>query len=204
MSTYSFRAIPWARIVPAIGLALILAEVIHRWTMGAWALQAVVVGLLAGSAAWCLDEPAARVVDVAPRSLAWRTAARSWVLLLLAVLWGAAVLHWRDTLFGHADVVLLQGFAGIVIGAGWVTWHRSRGAATPGLAFAAAVIPGALACALIGPFTQRLPIFPYVAAPEGDWRWSLAAWWVAGLVFLLGLIAALADAPWWRIRFLRA
>jgi len=65
-------------------------------------LQGCAVGLLTGAAAWCFDEPAAAVVDTAPRSLLWRTGARADGLLFLLVWWGLTVALSHPDLFGRA------------------------------------------------------------------------------------------------------
>ena len=200
MTRYAVAAIPWTRVLPAACLVLVLMELVRRWPFGTWALQAAAVGLLAGAAAWSLDEPAARVVDTLPRSLAWRTAARLPVAVLLAGVWVLAVTLAWDSLHGHAREVLGQGFAALAIAVGWTSWRRAHGVPTPGVAFAVGVIPAALACALLRPVSGRILLFPYVAAPAEDWSRSEIGWTVVGGLAVVLLLAALADAPWWRTR----
>ena len=77
MVRYAARAVPWVRISLAAALVALLMELVrwNPWVL--WPLEGTAVGLLAGATAWCFDESAAVVVDVAPRGLAWRTAART-------------------------------------------------------------------------------------------------------------------------------
>ena len=81
---YAGRAVPWTRVAVAATLIVVLMDVVRRWPWNMWLLEGTAVGLLAAAAGWCFDEPAAAVVDPAPRGLAWRTAARvAGVLVLL-------------------------------------------------------------------------------------------------------------------------
>ncbi|MEU0312929.1 hypothetical protein [Nocardioides sp. NPDC006273] len=65
-------------IVGVVGvLVLVLMERVARWPWTMWPLEGITIGLLAAGTAWCFDEPAAEVVDAAPRHLTWRTGARA-------------------------------------------------------------------------------------------------------------------------------
>jgi hypothetical protein len=195
---YAVHAVPWGLVGVAAVLVLTLMEFVGRWPWQTWALEGAAVGLLAGAAAWCFDEPAAAVVDPAPRSLAWRTLARGSGVLVLATVWAVAVGRAWDSLFGHPWVVALHGVAALVAGAAWATWRRAVGAASPGMSLAISVVPLLTAWALVRPFGEHLPVFPY--SPEGDWGASLAGWAVLCVAAVVLLLAALADAPWWTVR----
>ncbi len=201
MLRYAARAVPWGRIALAAALIVLLMELVRWDPWVLWPLQGTAVGLLAGAAAWCFDESAAVVVDVAPRSLAWRTAARAPAVLGLALVWSAVVWHADGAaLFGQGPRVLVEGLVALAVGAGYAGWRRAAGEPTPGLVLATAVVPLTSAWALVRPFDSTVPVFPYGTSSAGDWAISTAAWLVLGTVSLVALAAALSDAPWWSLR----
>lgn len=199
MLRYAAYSVPWARVGAGAVLVLVLMDLVRRWPFPTWALQAGAVGLLAGVAAWCFDEPAARLVDTAPRSLAWRTVARLPGVVLLAGAWVVSLARDWDAFLGHAPSLLLQGLASLTVALAWATWWRSRGVPMPGTLFAFGVIPATMAWSLAGYVTHRLPVFPGLADGSDTWARSTVVWLVAGGIAAVVLLAALADAPWWRI-----
>jgi hypothetical protein len=198
MIRYAARGVPWSRVALAACLVLVLMDVVRRWPWTMWPLEGTAVGLLAGAAAWCFDEPAASVVDSAPRSLLWRTAARASGAVVLLAAWTVAVLLARDSLFGHPWEVAFQGVAAVLAAVAYTCWRRAGGDPNPGLQAALTVVPVATAWALIRPFSQALPVFPYAdgSTDFGDWGVSLAGWAVVAGAAVVLLIAALADARW--------
>jgi hypothetical protein len=200
MIRYAARAVPWPRVCVAAALVIALMELVGRWPWQTWPLAGTAVGLLAGATAWCFDEPAAAVVDPAPRTLAWRTLARSAGVLLLAVAWAFSVGRAWDGLFGPPWVVTLQGAAAMLAGAGWATWWRAAGAACPGMPLAVAAVPLVTGWALVRPFDDVLPVFPYGPAGSAGWGTSAAGWASLGVASAVLVLAALADAPWWTVR----
>lgn len=185
MRTYAARAIPWHLLgVCTALLATLMALVrLHAWTL--WPLQGLAVGLLAGAVGWCLDEPAAAVVDAAPRGLAWRTAARGIAIALLGAVWLLLVWWARPALFGHPETVAVQGLSASAIACAWVSWRRAEAAATPGNRWSTTVVPLAAAWALARPFEMRLPVFPYgPAGPTANWAGSTWLWATAGVAAL--------------------
>ncbi len=202
MLRYAARAVPWTRVVLAAFLVLVLMDAVRRWPWTMWPLEGTAVGLLAAATAWCLDEPSATVVDSAPRSLAWRTAARAFGASVLLAAWAAAVYAARASLFGHPGDVALQGVAAVVGAAAWVTWRRTAGEATPGARLAIAVVPVATAWALVRPFPEVLPVFPYAdgSGDFGDWDTSRAGWQALAAAAVVLLSAGLAEVRWWRRR----
>jgi hypothetical protein len=181
VTTYVVRAVPW-RAATGAGVLLVglLAALSLRVTR-LWPVEGCALGLLAGAAAWCFDEPAAEVVDVAPRSLAWRTFARTSGVAWLVLWWALAVWLVRGTFHGHAAAVLCHGAAAALFVTAAVTWRRAAHAARPGIATAAAVTSTAVVLALVRPYPRQLPLFPYVYG--GPWT-AAAQWW--GSVALLG------------------
>lgn len=204
MIRHAASAVPWVRLSFAASLVVLLMELVrwNHWVL--WPLQGTAVGLLAGASAWCFDEPAAVVVDVTPRSLAWRTAARAPAVLGLILLWCAVVWHAGDrALFGQTHDILFQGFAAIAIGAGYAAWRRALGEPTPGLNLATTVVPLTTAWALVRPFESRLNVFPYGTSSADSWATSTSGWIALGTTAVVLLAAALCDAPWRRTRIRR-
>jgi hypothetical protein len=198
---YGVRVIPWGRVVPAVVLVLVLMDVVRRWPWNMWALEGIAVGLVAAATAWCLDEEAAVVVDVMPRSLAWRTAARLPGIAVVAAAWLLAVHLGRESLFGHAWIVAVQGLAACAIAAAWATWRRSGGDPVPGTVFAFGVVPLVSAWALTRPFPELLPVFPYAdgSGNAGSWEVGLLGWSTAAGCAVVLLAAGLAETRWWRL-----
>jgi hypothetical protein len=181
--TYAARAVPW-RAATGAGILLVglLAALSLRVTR-LWPMEGCALGLLAGAAAWCFDEPAAEVVDVAPRSLAWRTLARASGVAWLVLWWVLAVWLVRGALRGHAVAVSWHGAAGALLVTAVVTWRRAAHAAQPGTATAAVVISTAVFLALARPYPRQLPLFPYVYG--GPWA-AATLWWAS--TALVGVI----------------
>jgi hypothetical protein len=205
MVFYAARAVPWVRVALAAVLVVLLMELVRWRPWVLWPLEGTTVGLLAGASAWCFDESAAVVVDVAPRSLAWRTSARTPAVLALTLVWCAVVWHAGDgALFGRSVNVLVQGLVAIAVGAGYAGWRRAWGEPMPGLVLATVVVPLTTAWALVRPLGTRLPVFPYGTSSASDWATSRAGWVVLGTLALVVLAAALFDAPWWSVRVPRS
>lgn len=201
MLRYAARAIPWPRVVLGAALVVLLMELVrwNPWVL--WPLAGTAVGLLAGVTAWCFDESAAVVVDVTPRSLAWRTAARAPAVLGLLLVWCAVVWHAGDqALFGRSISILVQGLAAIAVGAGYAGWRRAQGEPMPGSLLATTMVPLTSAWALVRPFDATVPVFPYGTSTATEWTASTAGWIALGGLALVVLAAALSDAPWWPVR----
>ena len=181
MVRYAIRALPWPLLVTVATVVLALMEVVRRWPWTMWPLEGCAVGLVAAGAAWCCDEPAAAMVDSAPRSMLWRTTARLLGLALLLGVWVLSVAHARDSLFEHPVEVALQGVIASAAAFAWATWRRSRGAAKPGGLLAAGIVPVVTFWAVARPLPQSLPLFPYTTSVElgGDWAsaWSSGSSW---------------------------
>ncbi|MPZ74625.1 MAG: hypothetical protein GEU74_15630 [Nitriliruptorales bacterium] len=194
MIHHAARAVPWL-LVAASGAVIVGAMlVVGHWPYTMWPLQGCAVGLLAGTAAWCFDEPAAAIADTAPRHLAWRTAARSLGLLALVATWTLAVLLSRGGLFGHALDVWLQGAAAVMAATAYVTWRRAAGHESPGRRASAVVVPFAAFWALARPASEVLPLLPYSEA--APWDDSRLLWVIVATVASATLSHSLGDAQW--------
>ena len=174
MVHYAVRALPWPLLATIATAVFALMEVVRRWPWTMWPLEACAVGLVAAGAAWCCDEPAASVIDSAPRSLLWRTTARLLGVCVLLGVWVLSVALARDSLFEHPVEVALQGVI------------------TPGGILAAGIVPTATFWAVARPLPQTLPLFPYTTSVElgGDWASSLVIWLVVATLAAALLIAA--------------
>jgi hypothetical protein len=190
MIRHAARAVPWAVIVMGTCLVSLLLLIVERWPYAMWPLQGTAVGVLAATTAWCFDEPAAAVVDTLPRHLGWRTAARSTGVLLIVVGWALTVAATSDAYFGHTADVAWQGAAAVLLTVAVITWRRSRGAATPAKAVAAAVVPVAMFVALVRPLEAKVPLFPYTST--GDWATSRFLW-TSAVLLAMGLLTALIS-----------
>ena len=192
MTGFALRAVPWSLVAACGAVVSVLMALVAAEPGTLWPLQGAAIGLLAGGAAWSMDETAAALVDTLPRPLWWRTAARAAAALPLALVWAGCVLVARDRLPAHTELFLLQGGAALLLGIGFVTWRRAHGVAAPGTRFASGVIPAALALALVRPFPERLPLFP-VWESAAAWTLSLAIWGALALAAGGLLAVALAE-----------
>ena len=77
MIAYAARAVPWRLVLAGCLVTTALMAIVAVSPDTMWPLQGTAIGLLAGLAAWSMDETAAPLVDALPRPLAWRTAARA-------------------------------------------------------------------------------------------------------------------------------
>lgn len=190
MIRHAARAVPWWTVALACAAVPALVAMVALDPDRMWPLQGVAVGVLAAAAAWSMDERAAAVVDTLPRSLGWRTAARTLAVVPLAVVWVVSLGLAAAWLPDHAGLFVRQGAAALVVGVAVATWLRARGSATPG----ATAGPGALAAvavvALTRPADAHVPLFP--AWEADDWARSGAIWW--------GLLAAGAALLAWSLR----
>jgi hypothetical protein len=169
------RAVPWLPVAGGTALGL-GALALDRWVVpsgpGTFLLW---LGLasIASAAGFVYDEPAAAVVDAAPRSRRWRTVRRLAIGLLPLAAWLAAAaavarsspLSWPALAVTGSGVVLvtLAAAAGL----------RRLGQDTPGEAVAAGVGGGVLVAALVA-----VPkVGPVLEAGDVSSRGSV--WWAA-------------------------
>jgi len=182
---HAARSVPWGLVATAAALVTVLLRVVEEWPYQMWPLQGIAVGLVAGVAASAFDEPAAAVVDTLPRSLRWRTVARSAAVVLLLGWWLLSVWWTRTAYFGHAEAVAWQGCVAALAATAYVTWLRDRGRATPAAAVSPAVVGVTISLALARPLDESVPLFPYTAG--GPWASSQLLWSTVGVLALVTL-----------------
>lgn len=190
MLSYARRAVPWPQVCAAGVLVAVLVELVRWNPFPLWPLEGTAVGLLAGASAWCFDEPAAAVVDAAPRGLRWRTAARASGVAALLLVWLVAVSHAGDALLGHATEVAVQGVVAVLGGSAWAVRRRAAGDSAPGFRAAAAAVPVATAWAVVRPLHAHAPVFPFT---DGGWQVSARGWLCAGVLATAVLGLALTE-----------
>ncbi len=186
MLRYSMRILPLPELY-AGGLALLaLFWLLDRWPQQMWQTAGMAAALAGALAGYLFDEPAASIVDTAPRPRWWRTAARLLPAALLTLLWVAAASLVDPQNIGRSDVLRLQGVGAILLGVAVTTWLRRRGRCSPGLVVASTLLPVLTYAAVMNPIEDVLPLFPY--GPEGAWASSRMLW--IGLASLAGVAAA--------------
>jgi hypothetical protein len=188
------RGLPWLLLGLCVCLGWLLIAAVARWPYELWPLQGTAVGLLAAASAWCVDEPAGAVVDATPRHLWWRTTARAVGVAALSAGWLIGVALAGDDLLDHPSDIAFQGLAAQVGAVGLASWLRAGGLPSPGRLIAASVVPVCTVWALLRPFEDQFPAFPYVETSH--WATSRLLWLACAVVGSGLLYAALSDLRW--------
>jgi hypothetical protein len=194
--THARRAVPWPLVLACAVLVTAMMATVGHWTWVAWPLQGAAVGLLAATAVRCVDEPAAELVDTAPRGLRWRAASGGLGVLVLLGAWIASGVLLGGDLFGHRADVLGQGLAATLAAWGVAAWLRSRGVPAPGRELATWIAALMTGVALARPYPRALPLFPY--GPDAPWAASRALWAAVLAVGVLALVLAASERGWRR------
>ena len=183
------RAVAWPAVGGNTAVAVITGAGGIAWPGGAQILLPISFALLAGAAAFVLDEPASAVVDVTPTGRGRRTAVRALVLLVplgagaglvLAGALRAVTLPWPAVGLALAGSVLL-GFA--------IACVARRYSGEPGTQASAAaafvlIVPG-----FLPPLPRWIHMFP-VTAPHPSGLSSTAFWSLAGTACLAAIAAS--------------
>lgn len=193
MLRHAAVAVPWARVGLVAGLVVTLMEIVARRPAATWLLEVAAVGLLAAAAAWCFDEPAAAVVDPAPRTPAWRTAARCLGLVPLLAAWTWSVARGWDGFFDRPAQVAAQGFGAVLVATAWTVARRAAGAAEPGARLAPVAVAFALCWPATGRLADRVPIFPFPAHSAASWDTSRWLWCAAAAAAAVVAAITLTD-----------
>lgn len=188
-ASYSRAAAPWGLVATTAVLVIALVAIVARWPAAMWPLHGATIGLIAGVSAWSVDERCSVIVDVAPRPMWWRTAARAPAALGLIAVWIATHLSMRDRLPDHLGVLVLQGVSAALAGFAVATWQRAHGNAEPGQRLAMFICPAAVAVALAKPWSTQVPVFPIW--PHENWPRATMIWSVTAGFAVLVLTAAM-------------
>jgi hypothetical protein len=196
------RAGAWPAVAGVSGVAVVIGGCGAALPAAATVLLPICFALLAGAAAFALDEPASLVVDVTPTGPARRTAIRAVALLapltagalvLLAAALRGQALPWAPAGLALAGSVLL-GFAVACV-------VRTR-IGEPGPVVGTAVVLVLMAPALVPHVARWVRTFPAPGAggPSSDplWWTVLAVCVVAIAVSLGGRNLAQVSAGGWR------
>jgi hypothetical protein len=184
--TYIKASTAWVMLAVTVLLTVALLSIVAQWPYTMWPLHGAAIGLMAGTAAWATDETSARIVDVAPRPLWWRSAARSVTPVVLAAVWTMSHLAVRDRFPAHLGVFILQGVAAVLLGFTCASWLRGRGRAEPGQWIASFACPVTLGIALAKPWSNHAPLFPLW--PHDNWTRSVLIW--GGALLTAALVGA--------------
>lgn len=192
-AAYAARAVPWVAVLVGSVVVAGLLVLVTVAPAALWPLQGTAAGVVVAVAALAMDEPAAGVADVAPRTLAWRTAVRAAAVVpVLLVSWCAPVLV-RAERFPHVPVLLLEGLGAAAAGAGLAVAARRGGVPEPGARVAAAAVPLAAALALVRPGAQHVPVFP--VWPADRWGVATGLWWTLTVAGAATVVLACALRP---------
>ncbi|HWH30454.1 MAG TPA: hypothetical protein VNU26_16140 [Mycobacteriales bacterium] len=183
------RAAPWGAVLGGTTAGALLLLVAAGAPRAGAAFVPLALALLAGAAAFVLDEPAAAAVDAAPRSLRSRTAVRAVVALVPFAVGSFGLLVAGQ----HAAHVWLPGtvalLAGCVLVAVAVSTALRRRLPAPGESAAAAVGLSIVALATFEPLSRWVSVMP--TSSDAAWGRTAAVWSVVAVV--CGGVAAAAT-----------
>jgi hypothetical protein len=194
------RAGAWPAVAGVSGVAVVVGGCGAAFPAAATVLFPVCFALLAGAAAFTLDEPASLVVDVTPTGPVRRTGTRA-VALLAPLAAGALVvlaaavrglaLPWAATALALVGNVLL-GFAVACV-------LRTR-TGEPGAVAGAAVVLALMAPSLVPQIARWIRTFPAPGAtgPSSNIVWLIAlAVCAVAIAVSVGALGSLVDRPLW-------
>ena len=190
------RAGAWPAVAGVSGVAVVIGGCGAALPAAATVLLPICFALLAGAAAFALDEPASLVVDVTPTGPARRTAIRAVALLapltagalvLLAAALRGQALPWAPAGLALAGSVLL-GFAVACV-------VRTR-TGEPGAAAGTAVVLALMAPSLVPQVARFVRTFPSPGAggPSSD-----TVWWTVLAVCVVAIAVSVGGRslpPW--------
>jgi hypothetical protein len=196
MVTAMLRAGAWPAVAGVSGVAIVVGGWAAALPAAATVLLPACFALLAGAAAFTLDEPASLVVDVTPTGVARRTRIRAVALLAplaagaLVLLAGAErglALPWAATGLALAGNVLL-GFTAACVA-------RTR-TGEPGAAAGTAVVLVLMTAAFVPQVARWVRTFP---APGTGGPSSDTVWWTVLAVCVVAIALSIGgrDLPRW-------
>ena len=199
MTGSMLRAGAWPAVAGLSGVALVVGGCGAAFPAAATVLFPVCFTLLAGAAAFTLDEPASQVVDVTPTGPVRRTTVRAVALLaplaagalvMLAAAVRGLALPWAAAGLALAGNVLLGFAAACVV--------RTR-TGEPGAAVGTAVVLVLMTPSLVPQAARWVRTFP---APGAGGPSSDPVWWtvLAVCVVAIAISAAGRSLPRWMTR----
>ena len=191
------RAGAWPTVAGLSGVAVVVGGCGAAFPAAATMLLPICFALLAGAAAFSLDEPASLVVDVTPTGPVRRTTIRA--VALLAPLAGGALVMLAAAIHGLAlpwPAASLALAGNVLLGFAAACVARTR-TGEPGAAAGTAVVLVLMAPSLVPPIARWIRTFPAPGAggPSPD-----PVWWIvlAGCVVAIAISAGGRDLPRWR------
>ena len=190
MTAAVLRAGAWPAVVGVSGVAVVVGGCGAAFPAAATELFPVCFALLAGAAAFTLDEPASLVVDVTPTGLARRTRIRAVALLaplaagalvMLAAATRGLALPWAATSLALAGNVLL-GFTAACVA-------RTR-TGEPGAAAGTAAVLVLMTPSLVPQVARWVRTFP---APGAGGPSSDHVWWILLAVCVVAIAMSIRD-----------
>ena len=185
--------LPWRPVAVLTGAGLLLLGVGVVWPRTVVAGAAVTVGvpLLAGAAAYVLDEAASEAVAAVPTSLRARSGARLVVAAVVVALGalGLAGLALRSGSGAKAGITVQ--LAGLTLVAVAAAAALRRRLAEPGEVVAGGLIGGVLALVIAHPLDRWVDVFPTETGQR--WAGSLVLWALVTAASIAGLWAATRD-----------
>ena len=180
------QAVPWGSVLVGSAAGTLLLLVVAGATPAGTALLPLAVALLAGAAAFVLDEPAAAAVDATPTSLRARTAGRAPVALVPLGCGALAltVAGQRSAAVSIGGTVLV--LAGCLLAGVAVSSGLRRRVAAPGETAAAVVGLTLIAATLFEPLSRWVVVLPL--SPHAPWGPTAALW----CAISIGSLAVLA------------
>jgi hypothetical protein len=193
------RAGAWPAVVGVTGVAVVAGGCGAAFPAAATMLFPICFTLLAGAAAFTLDEPASLVVDVTPTGPVRRTTIRAVALLgplaagalvMLAAAMRGLALPWAAAGLALAGNVLLGFAAACVV--------RTR-TGEPGAAAGTAVVLGLMAPGLVPQVARWVRTFP---APGAGGPSSDPVWWTVLAVCAVAIVISVGGRrlPRWMSR----
>jgi hypothetical protein len=190
------RAGAWQAVAGVSGVAVVVGGCGAAFPAAAAVLLPICFALLAGAAAFTLDEPASLVVDVTPTGPVRRTGIRA--VALLAPLAAGAVVLLAAALRGQALPWAAAGLAlvgNVLLGFAAACVFRTR-TGEPGAVAGTAVVLVLMAPSLVPQVARWVRTFP---APGGSGPSSNTVWWtvLAACVVAIAVSVGSRNLPPW-------
>jgi hypothetical protein len=187
------RGLPWRPVaaLTSSGLGLLLVGVVWTGTSVSGTAVAVGVPLLAGGAAYVLDEAASEAAAAVPTTLRARSAGRLVIAAAVVVLGALALVGVALREGSGAKVGISVQLTGLTLVAVAAAAAMRRRLAEPGEVVASALLGLVLTLTIAHPLQRWVDVFPSEAGQR--WGGSLALWGLLAGVSIPALWAATRD-----------